>query len=380
LLEVVSRTSSGDGGLGFVALALRPCDSDGDGREAVREAIVRRAVRWEAVVRLASEHLVTPTLYRALADQDLLPALPTEVSSYLEAVHELNGVRNRQIAAQLQELVALLNVAGIEPVLLKGVAYLQGNLYRDPAARVIGDIDLLVAREELPAAVAALTAEGYRAAGPADPGGSQHHHVPLARPDDIAAVELHVEPVVAAFAELLPAARLRARAERAGADNLRWLLPAAQHLVIHNIVHAQLTDRHYWCGRAPLRPLCDLARLCRPGAAALDWPEALAGFERAGYGSACRAWLLTAGRLFGQPLAPEVRPDLAARIACWRVRQQSRHPWLMAAGETYGYHRAILAEFGADASARRRLLARLLHPWGWRRYLRALRARIGRAH
>jgi hypothetical protein len=38
---------------------------------------------------------VTPTLYRSLGDKALLDVLPAEVRSYLEAVHALNGDRNR---------------------------------------------------------------------------------------------------------------------------------------------------------------------------------------------------------------------------------------------------------------------------------------------
>ena len=52
----------------------------------------------------------------------------------------------------------------------------------------------------------------------------------------------------------------------------------------------------------------------------------------------------------------------------------------MAAGEWYGYHRAMLAELGAGSASRRRLLTRILHPAGYQRYLRALRRHMGRAH
>jgi hypothetical protein len=347
---------------------------------ALRDGIGRSAVAWESVIELASRHLVSPALYEGFVSKGLLPELPAEVRSYLEAVHELNRERNRRIAGQLHEIIAALNRAGIEPVLLKGVAYLAGDLYRDPAARVIGDIDLLVSGEELPAAVAALAAIGYREAGIDDFSfAAHHHHTPLGRDDDVALVELHSEPLARAFAALLPAARMRASARRVDMGGHRCHLPALQDQVVHNVVHAQLSDQHYWSGLASLRPLCDLVRLRAANDRQIDWREILAAFDRAGRGSACRAWLMTAEQLFGQGLPRGVQPDLGARIACWRIRNQRRRRWLMVAGAWYGYHCAMLAQLRAGRSGRRRVIGRLSHPNGYRRYLRSLRMRIRRA-
>jgi hypothetical protein len=362
----------------FLERALAPFDP-GDAREGLRHAIGRSEVGWEAVVAAASRHLVTPTLYRSLGDKALLDVLPAEVRSYLEAVHALNGERNRRLADQLLEIVAVLNRAGIEPVLLKGIGYLFADLYRDPAARVIGDIDLLVTGDELPAAVAALAAQGYREAGPEDYSfAAHHHHTPLVCDHGVAAVELHDETVAPPFTPLLPAARLHRGARPVTTGGRRFHLPAPQDQLVHNIVHTQLVDRHYWLAQVPLRPLSDLARLRMAGDAQVDWREILTTFDRIGLGSACRVWLMMLERMFGQALPSGVQPDIGARIACWRIRTQQRHPWLMAAGEWYGYHRAILAKLRAGRATRRQVLARLLHPRGYRRYFRTLQRHMGR--
>jgi Uncharacterised nucleotidyltransferase len=365
--------------LAFLGRALSPLHAEPVG--ALRDDLGGGTLAWESVVDLASRHLITPVLYQGLADKGLLHDLPAEVRTYLEAVHELNGERNRRIADQLQEIIAMLNAVGIEPVLLKGVAYLVTDLYRDPAARVIGDIDLLVPNDQLAAAVAALTAIGYREAGLDDFSfAAHHHHTPLARQHDAAAVELHTEAVAEPFTPFLPTARILGGARRVEADGRRFRLPAPQDQIVHNIVHTQLTDRHYWLAQVPLRPLSDLARLRLTSEDQIDWQRILVVFDRAGHGSACRAWLLAAEQLLGQYLPGVVRPNLSARIACWRIRSQSRHRWLKAAGEWYGYHRAILAELRAGPASRRRLRTRLLHPNGYQRYFRALRRHMGRAH
>ena len=226
----------------------------------------------------------------------------------------------------------------------------------------------------------ALKASAYREAALQDFSfAAHHHHTPLAREGDVAGVELHVEPLAQPFQALLPAARVLGSARRVGVDE-GYLLPAPQEALVHSIAHMQLADGHYWCARPVLRPLCDLVWLRRGSAAAIDWQELLESFDRAGYGGACRAYLTLAQHLFGQPLPAGVRPGLGGRIAWWRVRHQTRHPWLMAAGEAYGFHRAMLAQLHAGPKSRGRLMTRLLHPKGYQRYLRALRARIGRAH
>ena len=114
------------------------------------------------MVALASELLVTPTLHQALRDPGPWRRAAGGSAGLLAAVHALNGERNRALADQLAEIAAALNAIGTEPVLLKGVAYLVEDLYGDPAARVIGDIDLLVSEERIEDAVGALLAIGYR--------------------------------------------------------------------------------------------------------------------------------------------------------------------------------------------------------------------------
>jgi hypothetical protein len=180
------------------------------------------------------------------------------------------------------------------------------------------------------------------------------------------------------FSTLLPAGRIWRDARPLPVDGHRAWLPAARDQIVHNVIHGQLADLHYWSGRIALRPLCDLVRLRIAHDDAIDWPEVLGTFDRAGYGSVCRAWLLTAQRLLGQAPPAGFAPSVGARFACWRSDAQLRSPWLMALGESYGYHRAMIARLRAGRGPRQQLLDRLLHPQGYRRYLRSFRAHRGR--
>jgi hypothetical protein len=102
-----------------------------------------------------------------------------------------------------------------------------------------------------------------------------------------------------------------------------------------------------------------LARLRIAHDDAIDWPEVLGTFDRAGYGSACRAWLMIAQRLLGQAPPAGFAPSLGA-LRMLAERRQIGSPRVMAIGESYGHHRAMIARLGAGPIARQQLLARLL--------------------
>lgn len=372
-----SALDSSHGCWRFLTRVLSPLEGDEAAILALRDDIGRGAIIWESLVELASRHLVTPTLYRAFVNKSLLADLPDEVRHYFSAIHSLNSERNRRIVDQTREIAAALNDAGMEPVALKGVAHLLAGLYADSGVRVIGDIDLLVPSDRLEAAVGALARLGYRQADLDFCFAGHHHHPPLVRRGDAASVELHTEPVPQRFADILSAERVMRDACQAMVDGCVMRLPSLRDQIVHHIVHAQLAHRDYWSGRVSLRYLSDLAGLMTSDPGAIDWGEIQSTFARAGHGSACGAYLIVVERLLGLPLPAQVRSTPAARFACQRVVAQARHPWLMGLGAWYGYHRAMIAELWSGPRGRRRVLARLVHPRGYRRYLNALGVRIG---
>ena len=69
------------------------------------------------------------------------------------------GVLRQQ---ELHRVLDLLHQAGVQVTLLKGAAHLAIGLYPDVALRPMGDLDLWIPAEEMPRAIKALTAEGYR--------------------------------------------------------------------------------------------------------------------------------------------------------------------------------------------------------------------------
>jgi hypothetical protein len=113
----------------------------------------------EILVPLAWRHGMLPALSRRVARADAAGAYPALAP--LRAAFLENGVRALRLAGELADVVGILEAAGVVALAYKGPA-LAIQAYGDPSARDCGDLDLVVRKEELEAAGAALVAAGFR--------------------------------------------------------------------------------------------------------------------------------------------------------------------------------------------------------------------------
>jgi Uncharacterised nucleotidyltransferase len=291
----------------------------GDGAAAGAGAAAE-SVDWPLFVALASSHLVTPALQPRLG-KVLGAPLDGEVERYLAVLRTLNRVRNRRLRAQLDDLVAALNAAGIEPILLKGMAHLALGLYADDADRVIGDIDVLVAGEQLDAALRVLCQMGYRSHGGDLEHGHLHHYPPVACDDSEAWVELH--KAASPYHRALPTSALIRRTGRIALESGSAAVPCPEDLLVHNIVHSQLHQRGFWSAEFSLRDAYDLVLLARHFRDELDWPRLASRIAADLGGHSAGFYVRRAHRLLGQPPPPLPWP-LGARLADWRWRLHAR--------------------------------------------------------
>ncbi len=164
----------------------------GDG-EALRKALI--AAEPGAVLHQAVRHKCTGPLLAGIsslgARDPQLRALLTDLRAHGRVAMLQNFAVERQLAA----IVAALDGAGAEPVLLKGAARLHQGA-RNAQWNALCDLDLLIRKEDAEAAIAALVQLGYTQPCDAAEAGRYrrlHHHLaPLIHSGEWKPVELHL--------------------------------------------------------------------------------------------------------------------------------------------------------------------------------------------
>ncbi|MEO0498715.1 MAG: nucleotidyltransferase family protein, partial [Pseudomonadota bacterium] len=210
-------------------------------------------MNWPAVIELADRKAVLPTLAAALTgDCDVEPASTFLHQSQRDA-HEpyvaalraslaLNAARNARLARQCADISARLAAVDCPTVFLKGMGQILGNTYPLQGARLTTDIDVLVPRNRLGAAVDALLADGYTASGPLTPQDGRHHLAPLVRRGELAAVELHFDFAPGGLRCLSPSSILAEARPVLGVDH--GAVPSPTHAAILAVAHSMLRGQH----------------------------------------------------------------------------------------------------------------------------------------
>jgi hypothetical protein len=339
-------------------------------RPALDEAIRRNRIAWPELVRLASDHQVSPGILAALERADLTRRLPSDLIDYFDGMATLNRQRNEQIRDTALALADRLGSIGVAPVFLKGAADLLTGLRRDPGERLQLDIDVLVPRDRLDECVNRLRRDGFESQLHTNSPLS-HHAAPLWRPGDAAEIELHTQPLAYPFDAMLPAAELLATAQRVVVAGHAVLVPSPAARVIHVVAHAQLTDLGLAYGRVELRQLLDVGHLALRHGAALDWQAIAARFARQGHGEALAVHLLAAARFLQAPV-PVPALSWATRVLFARLRWQSGTPRLAALEARLLRPFLLLGRSLSHAALRRQLVLNLADRQWLQRHLRQL--------
>jgi len=210
---------------------------------------------WDATVDIAAREEVLSNLHAKFS-------CPPEISDFLAGIHQLNAERNRQLLDEVESLAVLLNQAGIEPVLLKGAAYLVTGVYSDPADRMLQDIDFLVSPAQSRQAFEIIQGAGYEPYVPNPTALVLHHHPALTRVHRVP-VEIHYSLGQGASNTILRADEIvdRSTQHRLGRAAVR--IPSAEHLMTHAIVHSQIQHGSYSRIWPSLRAMLDLVLLGR---------------------------------------------------------------------------------------------------------------------
>ena len=125
--------------------------------DAAREQVSGSDFDWTAWFNAVQTAALAPLLYRILHGHAIVPAaIDGQLQvAYFESARD-NALRFRELGRVLRQLAAV----GVQVILLKGAALAEA-VYNDIAARPMGDLDLLVHREDVMTALGALSELGY---------------------------------------------------------------------------------------------------------------------------------------------------------------------------------------------------------------------------
>jgi len=296
-----------------------------DNRESLRKPFQEEHIAWENVVKVSSEHLMTPALYWALSKKGLLEALPDDgLVPYLEWIWEANRDRNQRILDQVQTIARQLNQVDIEPLLMKGVASLITGIYEEIGIRMMTDIDLLVPKDKLMTSVAALENIGYQPLPGYTYASYHHQYIPLVCEGTAASVELHPR-MVRIGTQILPTEAVWHDAQPLSFRDSLVRLPSPAHRIQHNIIHTYMSDSNYSLATINLMQLYEFAMLRQSLEEQLDWQIIANRFKPET--KLFHSYVAMAHYLLAQPLPDEIRLLPSAVRHYHRFQYRLRHPW-----------------------------------------------------
>jgi hypothetical protein len=283
---------------------------------ALRQAICSGALNWGRLVYQANLQLCTPLWYVRLRQDGLLELLPEDLQEYLAVLHQANRERNEIFRAALAELLEVFGREKIAVVLLKGAATFCDDLYGDPGARVLQDLDLLVDPRDTERCRELLFGLGYEEwpdpnmAPEGWPTDERHHHLfPFFRPGSPVVVELHFKVAYAQAGRVLAtqmAWQNLASGEFEGQSavflNPTWRL-------LHNTAHALVPQCEFIRGEVSLLQLAEFGALVSRYGRETDWRCWGERGRGAGLGTEFSTYLALAVRLLG------IEPPAAAGTA-----------------------------------------------------------------
>lgn len=101
------------------------------------------------IYRLASDSALAPLIYTTLNELDLLGELPADLTERLRTYYHFIAAKNSVALKDLTEFASIINQIPARFMLIKGVALIVGDYYRNPGMRLLSDIDILLEDPEL---------------------------------------------------------------------------------------------------------------------------------------------------------------------------------------------------------------------------------------
>lgn len=272
--------------------------------------LIAKGVRWEEVLKAARDGDVGPLVHHHLQTLNGEIELPDGFRSRLRLDYMETTARNIVFQGELVKLLKVLGEAGIDVIALKGMALVNG-VYPKVGLRPMGDLDLLIHREDLERIEALAEPLGY---GPDEAEDLQEGYsrefrseiTLIRRGNAPIRIELHWQLLnFGDERETLKGVWESATTQLFDGVEAKVLGP--EHLVIYLAEH--LAYHHNLDG---LLRYCDVAEVLRHYRDEIDWPRLTALARRGRSLLAVTAVLRRAAETLDAPIPPEAMAELEA--------------------------------------------------------------------
>ena len=227
-------------------------------REALSEQFIHEPTDWDAVVIVASQHLMLPALYCQLKTKDLLHLIPEDLQLYLEEIAAINRGRNEVLLKEVHEISEILEKEQIDHVFIKGTALLASDVFEDPAERMIGDIDILVAQNQIHQAFDLLTKYGYTESLEREYESDTGRHLQRqVSPGKFGAIELHNEILLHTHQQLID--KEQVLKNKKSINDIA--VPSTEDSIRISVLALQINDRAHILGYLHFKTIYDCLAL-----------------------------------------------------------------------------------------------------------------------
>jgi hypothetical protein len=274
-MTVLTGLTRGEGALLLYCLGIRP-----NGRASAPPPTLTVSDSVE-ILGQAGENGIMPLLYHCLTTVIPRPVLPPTVLDHLRQAAVRGAAQSLRIGHELAQVLALFRRHGVPVIALKG-AHLGHVVYGNAALRTMGDLDLMVRRQQLAMAEGLLGQLGYTPQhDPLEQVDYTHHHHtrPLGKPGAMR-IDLHwsiTRPTLPFSVDLDGIWQRAVPVRVAGGEALAL---SAEDLLLHLCLHTAF-DHQFRLG---LRACWDVLQVVRHYRDAIDWDKVVGRARQWGIG------------------------------------------------------------------------------------------------
>jgi hypothetical protein len=229
-------------------------------------------LNWDDIFESAIKHGVAPLLYTNIRRLNNDHIVDQDVMDRFKKTYLITAAINMRIYAELRKILEALKGKGIDVIVLKG-AFLAETVYGDIGLRSMGDIDLLVKKEDLSRTDKIMTHLGYVASTShrsREWYAENHHHLPpYYQSENGVKVEIHwhiVKPSKPYHEKMIERFWKRARAIKLA--NTQALVLSPEDLLLHLCLHSL---SHGFTPKLLLRQLSDISQSLKHYEKEFNW-------------------------------------------------------------------------------------------------------------